>query len=240
MKTLLFDLDGTLLPLKFEQFFQEYLQSISVYCSAVVDPPLFVRELLKCTHIMLKNDGSLTNEEIFMKNFLPALGLQAGDIYPVLESYYTREFGRLRRFALPSTLAPRIVEHVVETGWQIVLATNPLFPRLAIEERMRWAGIDRFPWKYITSYETSRACKPSLLYYREIMDKLDLDPQECWMVGNDLTEDMAAGRLGIKTYLVTDYCCGKGEDCPPPDWQGTLEDFFELIKGSQSVQLREA
>lgn len=233
MKTLLFDLDGTLLPLEFELFFQEYIKSISAYCSGLVEPAFFVKTLLKCTGVMVRNDGTLTNEELFMRNFLPALGLQAKEIYPVLENYYSREFGKLRRFVLPSSLAPRILEHVLAAGWQIVLATNPLFPRMAIEERMRWAGIDGFAWKYVSSYETSRACKPSLRYYREIMEILDLNPRECWMVGNDLTEDMVAGRLGMKTYLVTDYCCRKGEDCPPPDRQGTLADLFGLVKSGR-------
>lgn len=233
MKTILFDLDGTLLPLKFEPFFREYLKSISAYCACLTDPRFFVEALLKCTGIMMNNDGSSTNEELFMKYFLPELGLTREEVYPVLERFYSREFCRLKEFVEPSSLPSRIVEHALDTGWQIVLATNPVFPRLAIEERMRWVGIDHFPWRHVTSYETSRACKPNLLYYREIIGKLDLCPEECWMVGNDLNEDMAAGELGMRTYLVKDHLSGQGRGCRRPDREGSLQDLYELIRNSR-------
>ena len=40
----------------------------------------------------------------------------------------------------------------------------------------------------ITTYENSRYCKPNPDYYREILDKLGLLPEDCIMVGNGVAE----------------------------------------------------
>jgi len=36
------------------------------------------------------------------------------------------------------------------------------------------------------------------------MDKLGLHPEECLVVGNDVTEDMIASSLGMHVFLLTD------------------------------------
>jgi len=95
----------------------------------------------------------------------------------------------------------------------VVLATNPLFPSVATKNRIRWAGLDPEDFEYFTTFENSHYCKPNLDYYREIMDKLYLKPEECLMVGNDTQEDMVAEQLGMKVFLLTDCLINKaGED----------------------------
>lgn len=232
MRTLLFDLDGTLLPLDVNMFREEYFSSISGYCSHLVEPRAFNHMLLKATSIMIKNDGTTTNEELFMRHFLPGLNLKKETLYPVLENYYTYEFTKLRKCVKKTELPRLIIEEALTKGWRIVLATNPLFPLIAIEERMRWAEIAHFPWTYISSYENSRACKPNLFYYQELVEKLSLRPGDCWMVGNDRDEDMVAGKLGFNTFLVTDYLLGEGKDMPKPREQGSLEQFYRFLKES--------
>jgi len=205
LKTVLFDLDGTLLQVDINDFLKEYLQSISSYCSALAQPQVFVKRLLESTEMMIRNNGLRTNEEIFMENFLPALGKEREEVYPLLESFYAKEFPLLQRCARQSEKAGQVVEEVLKRGWQIVLATNPLFPRQAILERMKWAGIEQYPWLHVTSYENCKSCKPNPLYYQEIVAQYGLKPEECWMIGNDTGEDLVASQLGLKTYLVTDF-----------------------------------
>ena len=86
----------------------------------------------------------------------------------------------------------------------MVLATNPLFPRVATHSRIRWAGLEPQNFELVTTYENSRFCKPDLRYYEEILGKLQVQPGECLMVGNDADEDMVAERLGMRVFLLTD------------------------------------
>jgi FMN phosphatase YigB (HAD superfamily) len=64
-----------------------------------------------------------------------------------------------------------------------------------------------------TTYENSRHCKPNLDYYRDILDSIGANPEECLMVGNDVGEDMIAKELGMKVFLLEDCIINKsGED----------------------------
>lgn len=230
MKTLLFDLDGTLLPLEFGRFFRAYIKAISGFCAQLIPPDLFQRVLLESTEMMVRNDGAATNQEVFMRSFLRGVGISKDEIYPVFEEFYATEFPKLKEFTAPTAISAQIIEAALAGGWQIILATNPLFPRQAIEERMCWAGIHDYPWRHITSYETCHACKPNLLYYREIIENYGLDPGMSWMVGNDCQEDMVAKELGFNTYLVKDYLIKKNDKYPVPDKEGSLSDLLLFVK----------
>ena len=50
------------------------------------------------------------------------------------------------------------------------------------------------------------------------------------MVGNDRREDLAAGELGVKTYLVT-QCVEHGEEPGRADYEGAnLEQLYQDLK----------
>ena len=81
-------------------------------------------------------------------------------------------------------------------------------------------------------YENSTYCKPTPDYYRELIEKLDLDPEKCIMVGNDTSDDMVAEKLGIKVFLLTDCLINtKNEDINKYP-HGNFEDLAEYIKNS--------
>ena len=102
-----------------------------------------------------------------------------------------------------------IVGWLKEKGIRVVLATNPLFPSIATENRIRWAGLQPEDFEYFTTFENSHYCKPNLDYYQEILEKRSLKPEECLMVGNDVGEDMITEQLGMKTFLLTDCLINK-------------------------------
>jgi FMN phosphatase YigB (HAD superfamily) len=100
-----------------------------------------------------------------------------------------------------------------EKGKRLVLATNPIFPALATECRMGWAGLSPEDFEMYTTYENSSFCKPNTEYYRAILYSIGLSAEECLMVGNDVGEDMVASTLGMKVFLLTDCLINKaGED----------------------------
>ena len=116
-------------------------------------------------------------------------------------------------------------------GKKIYLATNPIFPRCATLNRIRWAGLSAEDFEEITTYETCRYSKPNVEYYRGILSECGLDPEECLMIGNDRKEDLAAGELGIHTYLVTG-CLEHGDAPARGEYEGeSLSQLYEDLKG---------
>jgi len=90
-----------------------------------------------------------------------------------------------------------------------VLATNPIFPAVATESRMKWAGLDKDDFLLYTTYENSRRTKPDPGYYTDILDAIGARAEDCLMVGNDVSEDMVTRRLGMKVFLMTDCLINK-------------------------------
>jgi FMN phosphatase YigB (HAD superfamily) len=126
-------------------------------------------------------------------------------------------------------LASRLIQRVKELGYTIVIATNPLFPKVATHGRIGWAGFSPEDVSYITTYETCTYCKPSMNYYREILERIGKDPSECMMVGNDVKEDMGVDELGLKRYLITDCLINPNNDDITDIPHGTMEDFLTYL-----------
>lgn len=234
-KVILFDLDGTLLPLDMDDFVPRYFEAVAPHFSHLDEPKKFIKQLMKSTMDMINNTGCGTNEEVFMESFLPAIGQEKEIVYPLFDKFYAEEFPKLKKYAGYSELSTCIVNRLLEKNYRLVLATNPVFPRLATEHRMSWAGVDKYPWELVTTYEDCRSCKPNPAYYREISARLSVEPKDCLMVGNDAQEDLVAGTLGMKTYLVTDYLIDRGEPSYPFDFQGTLAELLEFVTELPSV-----
>ena len=96
------------------------------------------------------------------------------------------------------------VHKLKECGYRVALATNPIFPHMATQNRIRWAGLVPEDFEIYTTYEASTFCKPNPAYYLEVARTLGVKPEECLMVGNDATEDMAAREVGMDVFLLTD------------------------------------
>ena len=120
---------------------------------------------------------------------------------------------------------------IKESGRRVALATNPIFPAVATENRVRWTGLDVSEFELYTTYENCRHCKPNLDYYRDILDKLDLRPEDCLMVGNDVEEDMVAQALGMQVFLITACLINKGGKDIGAYPHGSFEDLIRFVCG---------
>ncbi len=236
-KVVLFDLDGTLIPANTEEFIKDYMVSLADYVADYFPKELFMKSLLASTEAVVRSvDGRFTNQEVFMENFLEQTQLELTDIMTVLEEFYLTQFPLLQKHVQSSDLTRDIVETVINQGRKVVIATNPLFPMLAVVERLRWVNIDDIEFALITSYENSHYSKPHVQYYREILGKLELEPEETIMIGNDMQEDMVASELGIRTYLVEDYLLDRnGQKQYHIDQQGSIEDLKKDIKSKSGI-----
>lgn len=205
IKTVLFDLDGTLLPMDQNSFLKDYFgRLIKKMVPHGYDSELLQKSIWACTKAMIQNDGTRSNEEAFWHRFTEIYEKDVRSDEPVFLDFYKNEFQEVRHSCGFDQRAVDVIHELKERGIRLVLATNPLFPAVATQSRIRWAGLTPEDFEWITTYENASFCKPNLDYYREILVKLNLQPEECLMVGNDVEEDMIAESLGMRVFLLTD------------------------------------
>ena len=78
LKAVLFDLDGTLLPMDQDLFVKSYFKGLAAkLASHGYESQKLLKVIWDGTGAMIKNDGSCRNEEIFWKIFLGAYGEKA-------------------------------------------------------------------------------------------------------------------------------------------------------------------
>ncbi|MGE5654708.1 MAG: HAD family hydrolase [Bacillota bacterium] len=230
LEAVLFDLDGTLLHMDTDEFTTEYIRALAPHLEHVVAPHIFAKQLMASTYEMIKNtDPSRTNQEIFIADFFARIGQPVESLMPIFDDFYRHDFAKLKRLTRPNPWAQSVVDQAIRNGWRVVIATNPVFPLEAIAERLRWAGIDQYSYDLITSYEVMHYCKPQPAYYQEILRKLQLKPEQCLMVGNDVDEDLVAGCLGIKTFLAEECVINRRGEPPKADYVGSFCDLIDLL-----------
>jgi FMN phosphatase YigB (HAD superfamily) len=231
LKALLLDLDDTLIDNPVRTFIPAYFEALKVFVADTVDPDRFIAELLAATRAMDRNDGTgPMNEEVFAETFYPALGVPREVLEPVLGRFYREAFPCLQPMTAPRAAAPKIVEWAARRGLQVVIATNPLFPRTAIEQRMAWGGVgvDRFTFDLVTAYENCRATKSHEAYYRDIVAFLGRRPEECLMVGDNWDWDIAcAVRAGIRGFWIALADARPGSSEVEVVGQGSLDAFLQ-------------
>ncbi len=230
LKAIFFDLDGTLLPMDQDTFINDYFSRLARrMAKRGYDPKEFIHAIWYASANMVTGSGEHTNEEKFWQAFTEKLGEGARSEEEYLEAFYKEEFDFVSASCGFDETAAATVRALGEK-YRIILATNPLFPAIATEKRIAWAGLTPGDFEFYTTYENSHFCKPNLDYYREILEKFNLDPSECLMVGNDVGEDMIAEKLGMKVYLVPACLINKaGEDIRKYP-QGTLPGLLEYVK----------
>lgn len=235
IKVICFDLDGTLLPMDTEAFIQQYMKELAPFMASVLPPDKLVPLIWDATQTMIANtDPARTNEEVFTERFLTRSGLQREQIWPLFDRFYEEQFPALKRYVNPSPLARQAVETAIKRGYRVAVATNPVFPKAAIRERMRWAAVEDLV-EWVSVYEETHHCKPQPEYYREVSEQMGVTPAECLMVGNDLQEDIAAKEAGMKTYLVTDCLIDRGYPTFEPDQRGSMEEFLHDLREGRGV-----
>ncbi len=229
--TILFDLDGTLLPMDQKTFIKSYFGRMTVELAPYgYTPDLLIKGLWKGMDAMVANDGSRRNDRAFFDAFNAVVGRDAYADLPLFEKFYAGTFQQVQGDCGYPPMAAEIVKLCRELGFQVALATNPVFPPIATYSRIRWAGLNPEDFALITTYENSWHSKPNLDYYRDVAAALNVQPEQCVMVGNDVSEDMPAAQLGMQVFLLTDcLICKDGQDIQAYP-QGGFPELAAFIK----------
>jgi len=212
IKTVLFDLDGTLLPMDMDVFTKRYFGLLGAKMIPLgFEKKSLFESLWAGITAMVRNDGSVSNEEAFWATFTALLGDKALEHKGDLEEFYRVDFQNVQEACGCRPESNELIRRLKNAGRRVILATNPIFPSIATQSRIRWAGMQEEDFELVTAYENSRHCKPNLDYYRDILERQGLKAEECLMVGNDVTEDMVARELGMEVFLLTDCLLNKEE-----------------------------
>ncbi|MBQ7902816.1 MAG: HAD family hydrolase [Oscillospiraceae bacterium] len=232
IKAVLFDLDGTLLPMDQDVFIKAFSGLLAKKMVALkgYDPKQFSTAIWTAIGRIVKNDGSRTNEQLWWDVYCSVMGQTGREDENIFLDFYTNEFQSVADVCGYDKMAAEIIALVKEKGLRPVLATNPLFPQIATASRIRWAGMQPEDFELFTTFEDYSYCKPNLKYYLEIMEKTGLAPEECVMVGNDVGEDMIAENLGMKVFLLTDCLINKADRDISVYPHGGFNELAQFIK----------
>lgn len=232
-KYVLFDMDGTLLPMDIDVFTRAYFKLLTKKLLPYgYEPKTLIDGVWAGTEAMVRNDGSRRNIDVFWERFADFAGEHVLADRPLFDEFYRVDFQRASSSCGYNPEAKATIALCKERGFRVAVATNPIFPASAMESRLRWAGIDPKEFDLITSYENSSYGKPNPDYYREVARTLGVEAEECVMVGNDVGEDMIAEPLGMKVFLLTD-CLINRENADISQWEhggyASLQNFIRTL-----------
>lgn len=230
-KAVFFDLDGTLLPIDMDTFLHNYFNDIAAFVqSRGYEPKPFIDALGAGVKSMLTEEGGV-NSERFWRTFTAKMeGGSREEYEQVMDEYYRVHFDDLG--AMATNIDPNAayaVKTLKEKGYPLYLTTMPLFPRIAVEKRLAWANVPATAFDRITTYDNSTSTKPHSAYFQENVEAIGLRPEEILMVGNNTREDLAAMKLGLDAYLVTDWLLDPDGFDIDSVKHGSLADFARFV-----------
>ena len=202
LTTLLFDLDGTLLDMDEEAFVPLYMKSVAKAMAKYgLDPQKMIQALKAGSEAMFNNNGPELNRDVLFKIMSDTFGFDIREYEDRFDDYYRTTFDEAAVTTHPKEGMEELLKHWKDLGYRLVLASNPVFPVSAMEERLKWAGIDPKLFDDISSYSTSTCSKRSPNFFMETAKRLGVTPEECMMIGNSVDEDGQAENACMQFWL---------------------------------------
>lgn len=236
--TLMIDLDGTLLGNDIDRFQKQYLSALSTYLVDQIDSKLMLQALMIGIRGMVSNNSAKnTLEETFDHIFYPSVNRSKAELNDIINRFYVEEFPKLEYLTTKENEAINFIQKVMELGMDVVIATNPLFPKLATQHRVNWAGLGKYipDFKNITTYETFHFSKPNPAYYTEILMQLGWPEQPALVIGNDMEADIQPARkLGIPAFLLE---TGEENTKKSDPNSGTFSDALNWVKKFENKEI---
>ena len=230
IRYVLFDLDGTLLPMDQNLFLKTYFGGLAKKLAPLgYDGAELFGAIWKGTEAMIRNDGSVLNETRFWNVMREIYGEKIQDAIPYFDEFYEKDFDGVRAVCGFNPKAAETVRSLKQQGYTVALATQPAFPAAATDRRIRWTGLEPSEFAVYTTFENSRFCKPNGEYYLDVARAIGADPRECLMVGNDISDDMPAAKVGMQVFLLTDCLIAKEGEDPTAYPNGSFDELMAYI-----------
>ena len=95
-----------------------------------------------CFEIMLQDQSDRINEAIFFEEFGKRIGDQTlRKLEPMFEEYYRTEFSILKKGMDDNENMIEAISLLKEKGYRLIIATNPMFPKVAVSKRIEYSGL---------------------------------------------------------------------------------------------------
>jgi len=229
VRAVLFDLDGTLLDLDLDAFLVRYFAALERAAAPLAERTgasgSFMAAMGEATRAMMKRHPGRTNQSVFYDELLRRTGIDLAEHWPLFEAFYADVFPRLADTAAPAPGAREAFGAARALGLRVAIATNPIFPRVAVDHRLAWAGLSGGDADVVTTYEQMESCKPYPEYFLQTASLLGVAPQDCLMVGDDPVLDLPARAVGMRTYYVG------SKSGVVADYKGDLRGLSDLLPG---------
>lgn len=238
IKNVLFDLDGTLLPMDFEVFMKSYFGLLCEKAQEYgFEPKKLIDTVWAGVAAMVKNDGSRMNDEVFWEVFGEKIDYDVVKAREIFDSFYDNEFEGARKVCGQDDRMVNMVRKLKQGGCRVILATNPIFPEVATLKRIGWAGFEPQDFELITTYENIGYSKPNPDYYTEIINVTGCNPSETIMVGNDVTEDLVAQKANMEVFLLDRDVINKENKDYSDVPHGGVEEMIKYLSERTGVEL---
>ena len=230
IQAILFDLDGTLLQVEMHHYIPRYAASLAAHLSNRVAVDKTIEAIFSAIRTLIERDsGQTSNETCFLQHIAEQLGLDSATVGHNFSRFFSGDLSRLDPLMQPMTLTRALIDQSLEYGLEVVIATNPVFPRAVVNARLARAGLANYDFRLVTCYENCRRCKPNPDYFNDILGHLDLPADACLMVGNDTGHDLAARKVGIPTFLVDTWLIDRCEGDFETDLRGDHLSLLDFI-----------
>jgi len=206
-KNIIFDYDGTLVMGSTDEFFKVFFREIvTKYVKwFLADPEPFKNAFSKAVDVMAKNSSDETNETVFYNAMSLETGIEVAKLKDFFVDFYDNEFKHTHEAYDPIPVMSDVLEYLHARGYNLVLATDPMFPRNAVDFKLSDCGINPRYFSLITTNQNCTRTKISHDFFKQILEKINIRPEETLMVGNHIEKDGDATLVGIDTILLTDY-----------------------------------
>lgn len=206
IKAVLLDMDNTLLvnpDMAFAKAFLEQFDQHMYDRLQVENVSQAFRQVIR--HMSQSRDGDETNTALTIRTLHEATSHPHEHIEKALHVFYAEKYPALQKYISPVVGASELIQKLVNRGYKVVIATNPLYPETAIKQRMTWAQLpmDDDLYALVTSADNMHFSKPNPAYYAEMLGRIGVEPNETLMVGDSLRNDITpAKNIGIHTYHI--------------------------------------
>lgn len=232
IKNILFDLDGTLINIDQEGFNKEYVDRASNYFVRYgYDRNNVTKYLWGAIFAIVNNDGKVTNQEVFCTYLEKTLNIEKENLLRLFEEFTNNEYDYLSKYIKRVDIVITAIKLLKEKKYNLILATNSLFPYDIIKKRASWGNISVNDFSFVTSMENMNYAKPNINYYKQILELNNLKAEECIMFGNDLVEDLVIEKLGINCFIITNNMVND-EYIGNSKLHGNYEEFYKYIENN--------
>lgn len=195
IKAVLLDLDNTLLKNPDMAFAQSFLELFEQHYkrAGITNAASNFRRAIQA--MSAGQTGQKSNRSLILEYL--------GGEDALFLQFYEHCYPMLKNLISPIAGAAELIQKLRKLDLAVVIATNPIYPEIAVRQRMEWANLPLDEYAFITSADNMHFAKPDPAYYAEILGRLGVEPDEALMVGDSTRSDIApAQTLGLRTFLI--------------------------------------